>query len=427
MTDTTNIPSPEATGPSTVAAEGWLLRRRPGAPDEDRVVALGRDAAHCTELLDGGDSWLVARGRPVPPASVVLMFPGVGDQRPGLSRDLYHAVPAYRAELDRVSEMLRPLLDQDLRELLLTDESGPTGWSLRELLQRDAGGPLSRTSLAQPLVFALEYCLARLLLHWGVRPAVLVGYSIGEYVAACVAGVLDIRDALTLVTRRAALIEEVPAGAMLVVMLDPGDLAEHLGDDLWLAAVNGAGLCQVSGTPSAVARLAERLTSAGVATLPAPARHAFHSPLMDPVARPLERLLENIPLTPPSIPVLSNVTGDWLTDEESCSPGYWARHLCQPVQFAGNLARMWGMPRVLAVEVGAGQMLTSLANQHPARPRGPGTPPVVATLTSRGNDHGEVAAMARVLAHAWANGAWEPTAAGSGPADAERGKSWTSR
>jgi len=408
-----------------------LADERPQPAGRVRRAVLARDEAHGAALLRGGDPWLVVNGVADPPALVVLMFPGVGDQHVGMARELYERLPLFRAELDRVSELLAPHLNQDVRELLFPPAQaqapvGPApGPGFRRPQEGAGTGPLVDTRVAQPLVFAVEYCLAKLLTGWGIRPAALAGYSVGEYVAACLAGVLDVEEALALVARRSSLIEDVPPGAMLVAMLSANELAPYLGTDLWLAAVNGPHLSVVSGTAPALRGLAGRLHSAGVATLPAPARHAFHSPLMSPVERPLRRLLATVPLAPPAIPVLSNVTGDWLTVADATSPEYWARHLCRPVRFAENLARMWALPHALAVEVGAGQMLASLANQHPDRPRAPGDGIALPTLTTRPKEHGEVAVMLRVLAQAWVRGAC-PKIRATEAAHTPKGPAWSS-
>lgn len=323
---------------------------------------------------------------------IAFMFPGVGDHYAGMGHGLYRAEPVFRSFVDRCATLFAHHLGEDLREVFYPADAdggrvhaGRGGPNLAELLGRrdgtDNGRPaaVDRTLLAQPMVFTVEYALARQLMSWGIAPSAMIGYSLGEYVAACLAGVLSLQDAVALVAKRAELIETAPPGAMLVVLLSEDELAERLDDGLSLAAVNGSMLCVAAGTPDAVRRLETRLTEDGVANLRTPTRHAFHSAMMAPLSEPLERLLRTVELHPPTTPYLSNVTGAWITDEEATSPAYWARHLRQTVRLHAGLGELWRLPSVIAVEVGAGTMLGSLAATHPGRSGG-GEPPVFATL-----------------------------------------------
>ncbi|MFL6126294.1 acyltransferase domain-containing protein [Actinophytocola sp.] len=342
-----------------------------------------------------------ATGRPV-----VFLFPGVGDHYAGMGRDLYRCEPEFRYWLDRCARVLTEQTGTDPRAALYAepparpDAVHDSGIDLARLLGRgdpDEDGPLDRTRVAQSVVFAVEYALARLLAGWGIVPAAMGGYSIGEYVAATVAGVLALEDALVLVARRAALIETLPPGALVSVLLPPARLAEYLDDELWLAAVNGPELCVVGGAPHAVERLEKRLTAAGVANLRARTRHAFHTELMAPVSEPLAALVGTFSLSPPAIPFLSNVDGTWITDEQATSPDYWARHLRRTVRCHHNLTELWRRPGAVALEVGPGQMLGGLAAQHPDAPR---HPPVFATLPGAGRQP-DTAAVLGVVGELW--------------------------
>jgi acyl transferase domain-containing protein len=338
---------------------------------------------------------------------IAFMFPGVGDHYAGMGHRLYQTEPVFRSFVDHCAALFAGHLREDLREVLYpagTDGgeragTGRRGPNLAELLgRRDGAGngrrpaAVDRTLLAQPLVFTVEYALARQMLSWGITPSAMIGYSLGEYVAACLAGVLSLEDAVALVARRAKLIETVPPGAMLVVLLGKDELVEHLDDELSLAAVNGPMLCVAAGTPDAVRRLEARLTEAGVANLRTPTRHAFHSAMMAPLSEPLEQLLHAVELHPPTTQFLSNVTGTWITDEEATSPAYWAQHLRQTVRLHAGLGELWRLPSVIAVEVGAGTMLGSLAATHPDRPAC-GDPPVFATLPGASDTQHDMAAL----------------------------------
>ena len=182
----------------------------------------------------------------------------------------------------------------------------------------------------------IEYALAQLLQHWGIRPQQLIGYSLGEYVAACLAGVFSLEDAVQVVARRAALIEEVGPGAMLAVSLSEAELQPLLSDELSLAIINGEKMCVVGGTVAAIAELERRLTGQEIASRRLPTEHAFHTPMMAAVSARFADVLAAVKLNAPQIPMLSNVTGQLLTEAEARDPQYWIRHMCETVRFCGR-------------------------------------------------------------------------------------------
>ncbi|MBV9110008.1 MAG: type I polyketide synthase, partial [Gemmatimonadetes bacterium] len=306
---------------------------------EHRLAVTAADAGEAATALRHaaariGDAPVPRTDRPV-----AFLFPGLGMQYVGMGRGLYDAEPAFRAAVDECCAILRPLLGRDLREVLYPAESssngtGEGGWDLRAMLRggASAGSELDDTRLAQPAVFVTGYALARLWMSWGVRPRGLIGHSLGEYVAACVAGVLKLDDALKLVAMRAQLIGALPAGAMLAVPLGEAALRERLPDALDVAAVNTPESCVVAGPDAEIEAFAAALAAEGTVSIRLPTRHAFHSRAMRPVAAELERLLAGFELRAPQIPFVSNVTGTWITDDEARSPEYWARHLCQAVR-----------------------------------------------------------------------------------------------
>ena len=316
---------------------------------------------------------------------MAFLFPGLGDHYPGMAAGLYRDEPVFRRELDRAADVLKPLLGADLRTLLFPPGSGEEstgGLDLRPcsaaVIPRNplAGSPLARTALAQPALFAVELALARLWMSWGLRPAALLGYSLGEYVAACVAGVLSPDDALRVVAERARLIEGLPAGAMLAVALREEETAPLLGDGLSvaaglsIAAVNGPALTVVAGVPEEVERLARLLAERGIAARTLPTTHAFHSRMMEPIAGAVREVLASVRLRAPEIPYVSNVTGTWVTAQEATDPDAWVAHMLRPVRFGPGLAELWRDPARALLEVGPGQGLGSLALQHPSAPAG---------------------------------------------------------
>jgi acyl transferase domain-containing protein/acyl carrier protein len=288
---------------------------------------------------------------------VVFMFSGQGSQYVNMGRDLYEREETFRTWMDHCASSLAPLLGLDLRSLLYPDGDGGEAADRR----------LTQTEYAQPALFAVEYALAQLWIEWGVRPAAMIGHSIGEYVAACLAGVFSLDDALELVAARGHLMHLMPAGAMLAVTAPPPEIETLLGDDVDLAAINAPSQCVVSGPTAAIAALEERLAAAGLPARRLQTSHAFHSRTMDPVLAPFREAVSRIELKPPSIPFSSNVSGGWITAEAATDPAYWAHHLRQPVRFGDGLAMALERPGALLVEVGPGGVLSGLARSHPAR------------------------------------------------------------
>lgn len=297
-----------------------------------------------------------------------FLFPGLADHYPHMGRELYRTEPVFRAELDRCCEILRPLLGLDPRAALFPEggEERPAAGALRAWLRPEAAtvsGPLRRTAVAQPVLFAVEYALARLLQSWGLAPQALLGFSLGEYTAACLAGVFSLEDALRVVARRAALIEELPEGGMLAVALPAAEVRERLGAELSLAVDAGPRNSVVAGPVPALDALAARLSAEGHACRRLPNAHAFHSALMRAVAEPFAALLREVRLAPPRLPWVSNVTGTWITPEQATDPEYWVTHMCETVRFADGVSELWRDPAMVLLEVGPGQGLSTLALQ----------------------------------------------------------------
>ncbi|MCL4265828.1 MAG: SDR family NAD(P)-dependent oxidoreductase [Anaerolineae bacterium] len=304
-----------------------------------------------------------------PERPVVFLFPGVGDHYPGMGQALYQTEPVFREWVDRCCQLLQPYLGLDLRQHLFptaSEPENPATLDLRRMLARPSPHtPLHRTALAQPAVFVIEYALAQLLFSWGIRPQAMMGYSLGEYVAACLAGVFSLDDALALVARRAALIETLDTGVMLAVSAPAAAVQPFLKGEAALAADINPNTVVLSGPVAAIEQVAAQLEAQAIACRRLPTSHAFHSPMMQPVDAALTTYLEDIALSPPQIPLISNVTGDWLTAVQATSPDYWAQHLCQTVRFGDGLATLLAQPTGI-LEVGPGQSLASFVKQHPA-------------------------------------------------------------
>jgi amino acid adenylation domain-containing protein len=325
-----------------------------------RRFAVVRDQDEAIEVLTRpGDERLASGYREAGSRSVAFLLSGQGAQYPGMGRELYELEPVFRREIDRCAELLEPHLGADLRQVLYPREES-----------EEAALRLRQTAWAQPALFAVEYALAVLWMHWGVHPQALLGHSIGEYAAACLAGVFSLEDALALVAARGRLLQALPPGAMLAVPLDEAEVAPLAGTELAIAAVNRPGTCVVSGPAAAVEALAQALGGRGVACQPLHTSHAFHSAMMDPALEPFLAAVRRARLRPPQVPLLSNLTGRWLAPGEATDPSYWVRHLRGTVRFAAGVAELLRDPDRLLLEVGPGNALATAAGQHPARSAG---------------------------------------------------------
>ncbi len=341
---------------------------------------------------------------------VTFLLPGLGDHYVDMGAGLYQQESAFRAAINQCAELLRPYLRLDIRSLLfsgaaVSDGEPEAAPDLRSLLGRDgadsaAASPIFRTDLAQPAVFVIEYALARQWMEWGIRPQAMIGYSLGEYVAACLAGVMSLDDALCLVALRARMIQELPAGGMLAVPLAEDECQAGLSGELSLAAVNGAALCVVAGPEEALQEFEQQLAGRGLESHRLQTSHAFHSSMMEPIARDLEELVASMVLKAPRIPFVSNVTGTWIEAEEATDPAYWARHLYRTVRLAKGLETLLAEPKRIYLEVGPGQTLGTLVRQHSGRDQA-----VVASMRHVHERRADQAQLLSALGRLWMAGA----------------------
>ncbi len=309
--------------------------------------------------------------------SLVFLFPGVGDHYVDMSLGLYQSEPTFRGWIDRSAEFLLPILDMDFRELLYRGirsqdaAENPTTIDFRAMLGQKSNSlnelpiELKQTAFIQPIVFAVEYALAQLLLEWGLQPDAMIGHSLGEYVAACLGGVFSWEDALTIVAKRAQLINQLPSGKMLAVTLTEEEIHPFLSDDLSLAIVNGPSNCVLSGVSRRLEQFEEQMTELGISCRWLSTSHAFHSNMMEPASEQFRQIMAEVTINPTRIPYISNVTGDWITPDEVTNPDYWTRHMCQTVRFGDGLAQFLHEKAHCFVEVGPGQSLSAFIKLHP--------------------------------------------------------------
>ena len=262
-------------------------------------------------------------------------------------------------------------------------------------------GELERPSRALPALFAVEYASARLWQSWGIEPVALIGHSMGEYTAACLADVMSLEDALALVLCRGRLFEQLDAGAMLSVPLDAEEVLPFVGDDLSIAAINRPGACVVSGSIEAIDAFEHALAARDLEPQRIHISVAAHSTLVEPILDEFRRFVATIPLQPPAIPYVSNLTGTWIRDDEATNPDYWARHLRHTVRFADGLATLLDDASLALLEVGPGQTLCTFARQHPANHE---PARVVASMRHPKETHADAAFLQASLGRLWAVG-----------------------
>ena len=318
-------------------------------------VASSRE--ECIQLLEDKESPRVSTTHAVRKnRSVVFMFPGQGSQHVNMSRDLYENEPIFRREMDICAHILEPILGFDIRKVLYPDPEG-----FDESLMR-----INDTEVAQPGIFAISYSLAKYWMSLGIRPVAMVGHSVGEFVAATIAGIFSLEDALHLVAKRGALMQDLPAGSMMAVRLPMEELEPLLSEEVSIAAVNSVSMCVVSGPDVAIQNLQVELEDKEIICRPLHTSHAFHSAMMDPAIEPFEDLLKQLSLNPPEIPITSTATGSPLSDEDATNPSYWAQHLRAAVLFAPAISTLLHESNHVFLEIGPGQTLSTLTRQHPA-------------------------------------------------------------
>ena len=337
--------------PAALADVAYTLQCGRKSFDYRRIVIAHTcdQAAHRLEARDPQHSFTSVHLPPTP--TTVFMFPGGGAQYVNMGRDLYRTEPIFRKHVDHCCDSLQSQLGLDLRTLLYPNDDQHNA-----TVQR-----FKQTSLGLPALFVIEYALAQLWSAWGVKPDALIGHSLGEYTAACLAQVFSLEDALTLVTLRGRLFEELPSGSMLSVPLPEDELKTLLNDQLSLAAVNGAAQCVVAGTTSAVRELADLLLEQEIESRWLQIDVAAHSHLVEPILLKFRSFVEKLHLHPPTIPFISNVSGTWITHAEAVDPGYWTAHLRQTVRFGAGLRELLKESHRVLLEVGPGRTLSTIA------------------------------------------------------------------
>jgi len=361
-------------------------------PHSYRRVVLASDPLQAAQALRSSDPTSVAtfytdtNERPV-----VFMFPGGGAQYVNMGRQLYEQEALYRKRVDECAELLRAHIGCDIREWMFPSAER----------EEDARAELRRTRLGLPALFVTEYALAQLWISWGISPEAMIGHSLGEYAAACIAGVFTLEDALALVATRSRLMGTLASGAMLVVPLSEDEVLPFLNEALTVAVINGPSQCVVSGESAEIDRIEALLHGRGCDCRRLHIEVASHSHVVEPILKEFTRVVAGFELRPPRIPYISNLSGTWITAEEATDPNYWARHLRHTVRFGDGLAELTKDPSRVMLEVGPGQTLATIANQHPARSS---AQVVVTSLRHPHDPQHDVAYLLKSLSQLWLGG-----------------------
>lgn len=346
-----------------------------------RGVAIFNEKTKETEMLFEGSILSEMGEKKKKP--IVFMFAGVGNQYKNIAKELYKQIPFFKDLFDECCCFLEPILEVNLKKIVFDEErdckKDMVGGSctearsdLRMLLSKSKttlaeNTLINKTKYLHPLLFVVEYCLAKTLMKWGIVPKAMIGHSVGEYAAAAVAGVLSQEDALMLVAKRASLIEELQPGCMLTVLASKEEIQWLLNanDRLFLATENSPISCTISGSEKDIVWAEEELEQKDVVFFRLPTDRAFHSPLLEPIKNAFEKAFENVQLHSPQIPYLSNLTGDWATERQIFDTHSWFLHTCETVRFSEGIQKLLDIKDCIFVEIGPGQTLTGFVYQHP--------------------------------------------------------------
>ncbi|MEX0662994.1 MAG: beta-ketoacyl synthase N-terminal-like domain-containing protein [Balneolaceae bacterium] len=286
---------------------------------------------------------------------VVFLFPGQASQYVNMGLNLYRSNSLFKKHLDNCAEILMPIIDVDIRNVIFP-ESGH---------EEMATNQLQNTVYTQPAIFSIEYSLAMYWMDLGIKPVAVLGHSMGEFTAACIAGVFDLETGLKLIAMRGSIMQELEPGSMLTVMMPPSEVEKYLNERLSISVINTPSSCVVSGDTEAIEDLKNIFDGMDVHIRLLETSHAFHSHMMDPVLEKYRNFVSTVTFSPPSIPVISTVTADWTSPNELTTPDYWMNNIRQPVRFAEAVEKLFDRPEWILLEVGPRNTLTTLAKQHP--------------------------------------------------------------
>lgn len=286
---------------------------------------------------------------------VVFLFPGQASQYVNMGRDLYRSNPVFKKHLDRCADILEPIMNVDIRELMYPEPGR----------EEEATNQLQNTVFTQPTIFSIEYSMAMVWMDLGIKPVAVLGHSMGEFTAACIAGVFDLETGLKLIALRGSIMQELEPGSMLTVMLPPSEVEPYLNERLSISVINTPSSCVISGDDEAIHAVKKVLDAKDVYTRLLETSHAFHSHMMDPILDKYREFASTMTYNQPSIPVISTVIANWVSHDDLTNPEYWVANIRQPVRYAETIEKLFDKPEWILMEVGPRNTLTTLARQHP--------------------------------------------------------------
>jgi amino acid adenylation domain-containing protein len=359
---------------------------------DHRRMVVCRDLADGAQALRALSSKRVVTRHEQSARPVAFMFPGQGSQQVDMGRGLYDESAFFRDQIAECADILADQMGIDIRTILYPEPAR------RERAEQLMAEPL----IAQSALFVFEYSLAKLWMHWGIEPNAVIGHSLGEYAAACMAGVLSLDDALKLIVERARLLQTLPGGAMLAVRLPCSQVERYLSSELTTAAINAPKMTVVSGSQEAVRALENELAAKKIASRRLVTSHAFHSAMLDPILQPFREAARGARLNEPGLRWVSTLTGAPVTAAQATDPEYWVRQLREPVRFADGVGSLLAGENCALLEVGPGQGLSTFARQHPNKHP---DQEILPSLAAEQDPSGDFARMLDSLGRLWLAGA----------------------
>jgi amino acid adenylation domain-containing protein len=323
---------------------------------------------------------------------IIFMFSGQGAQYVNMARGLYEQELSFKEVVDQCCGILKYQAGLDLLEVLYPENKGDI---------KVATDKITRTNYAQPALFVIEYALAKLLMHWGVKPKAMIGHSVGEYIAATIAGVFELKDALLLVATRGKLMHGMPAGSMLSVNLEEAKLKDLLPKDLSLAAVNSPSLSVVSGERKAIKDFKDKLDKKDISCTLLHTSHAFHSPMMQGAANEFLKIVKKVKKDAPKIGFVSNLTGNMITKEQAVSDQYWVDHLLNAVLFDKGVSQLLTDKLSCLVEIGPGRTLSTFALQNKTKSK---SHHILTSVRHIKNEMDDLAMLLNLVGRLWVAG-----------------------
>jgi acyl transferase domain-containing protein/thioesterase domain-containing protein len=383
---------------------GYLEENSPSIADLAFTGHLGRKAFRfrraiiCKDSIDAvavlrgdGSKRVVSNSASEEERPVIFLCPGQGSQYVSMARGLYESEPEFRSTIDFCADYLQRLIGVDLRTILFPSDT-----------ESDAAAEmLNQTRLTQPALFVVEYALAKLWISWGIEPAAMIGHSVGELAAACIASVFSLEAGLEIIAERGRLIQSMPAGSMTAVPLPESQVIPLLNGKLSLASVNCNDQSVISGPHSAIGDLEKSLADKGMTYHRLRVSHAFHSSMMDPILREFTDFVGKFDFAPPRIRYISSATGTWITDAEAIDPGYWAEQLRKTVRFSDGIGQALKTRDAILLEVGPGNTLSALCEQNPEFSD---SQEVISSLRTRSDETSDDEFMTRAVGQLWAAG-----------------------